>query len=65
MINEAVAGKRVTHKVLGNGTIHPFNKDQFSNVDYTLLKVCAVVFDRLTNGYSNPFTVEWESLTEI
>ena len=65
MLEAAVKGTRVQHKILGKGTIVNLAVDPHFKTDFNELKICSVEFDSLKEGYSNPFTVDWESLEEI
>lgn len=65
MSQEIKPGMRVGHKRFGEGTVHKRIMDPYSKVDYDELKIAIVMFDSLPEGYSNPFTVDWEALTVV
>lgn len=58
-------GMRVRHRKLGEGTVVERVKDPCSYADYDALKICLVNFDKLPEGYGNPFLLDWEAVTPI
>jgi hypothetical protein len=65
MTVEIKPGMRIKHRRLGEGTVVARQKDPYATIDHDAMQICLVMFDSLPEGYSNPFTLDWDMVTPI